>query len=65
MCFGNSSRDDAAIIFLNGPSRTSNGGPNTFMIRNNVGNVEIDNHLIVSKWTDHWDWIQIHRAVYD
>lgn len=65
MQFGNSSRDDAAIIFLNGPSRTADGGANMFTIRNNVGDVRIDDHLIITGWTDHQDWIQIHRTVYD
>lgn len=63
--FGNHSNNDAAFIFLNGPSRTNDGGANMFTIRNNVGDVRIDDHLIVTGWTDHQDWIQIHRTVYD
>lgn len=65
MYFGNSSRDDAAIIFLNGPSRTDDGGANMFTIRNNVGDVRIDDHLIITGWTDHQEWIQINRSIYD
>ena len=63
--FGNSSNDNGAYIFLNGPSRTADGGANTFMIRNNVGDVKIDDHLIVSGWTDHQEWMQINRSIYD
>ena len=47
--FGNKDTNDAAYIFLNGPSRTDDGGVNMMTIRNNVGNLRLDNAVIVSK----------------
>lgn len=44
--FGNSSNDNAAYIFLNGPSRTSDGGANLMTIRNNVGNLRLNNNVL-------------------
>ena len=63
--FGNSANENAAYIFLNGPDRTNDGGKNMFTIRNNVGDVRIDDHLIITGWTDHQEWIQINRSIYD
>lgn len=47
--FGNKDTNNAAYIFLNGPSRTDDGGVNMMTIRNNVGNLRLDNAVTVSK----------------
>ena len=46
--FGNSSNDYAAYIFLNGSSRTNDGGANTMTIRNNVGSLRLNNDTEVT-----------------
>jgi hypothetical protein len=39
---------NAAYIFLNGPARTSDGGANVMTIRNNVGNLRLNNSTYVT-----------------
>lgn len=46
--FGNADGDNKAYIFLNGPSRTSDGGQNVMTIRNNVGYLRLDNATSVT-----------------
>ena len=46
MRFGNNANENAAYIFLNGPNRTNDGGTNMFTIRNNVGNLRLNNDTI-------------------
>ena len=46
--FGNHSNDNGAFIFLNGPSRAADGGANTFTIRNNIGNLRLNNITYVT-----------------
>lgn len=37
---------NAAYIFLNGPQRTGDGGNNLLTIRNNVGNLRLNNDTV-------------------
>jgi hypothetical protein len=46
--FGTSAGDNKAYIFLNGPSRTDDGGKNMMTIRNNVGDLRLDNYTTVT-----------------
>lgn len=46
--FGNSDGDNKAYIFLNGPSRTDDGGANMMTIRNNVGDLRLNNNVLVT-----------------
>lgn len=46
--FGNKNTEEGALIFLNGPSRTADGGANMMTIRNNVGNLRLDNNTYVT-----------------
>lgn len=45
---GTSSGVDGGYIFLNGPSRTADGGANLMTIRNNFGNLRLNNHTVVT-----------------
>jgi hypothetical protein len=46
--FGNSSNDNGAYIFLNGPNRTGDGGENMMTIRNNVGDLRLNNNTEIT-----------------
>lgn len=46
--FGAATNENGAYIFLNGPSRTTDGGANTLTIRNNVGNLRLNNNTIIT-----------------
>ena len=41
--FGVNNNVDSAYIFVNGPNRTNDGGKSMMTIRNNVGNLRLDN----------------------
>lgn len=45
---GTSSGVDGGYIFLNGPSRTNDGGANLMTIRNNFGNLRLNNNTVVT-----------------
>ena len=45
---GTSSGSEGGYIFLNGPSRTSDGGANLMTIRNNFGNLRLNNSTVVT-----------------
>lgn len=50
---GAATNENAAYIFLNGPSRTNDGGANLMTIRNNVGNLRLNN-LTIFEYKNTW-----------
>ena len=52
---GNKDTDNGAYIFLNGPSRTNDGGANMMTIRNNVGNLRLDDNTYVTGRLEGWN----------
>lgn len=45
---GTSSGENGGYILLNGPSRTNDGGANLMTIRNNFGNLRLNNHTVIT-----------------
>ena len=45
---GTSAGEEGGVIFLNGPSRTNDGGANLMTIRNHFGNLRLNNHTVVT-----------------